>query len=52
MREVFERCMNFGKRIANHDHLLIPKAEILKAEHVERPSKKVTHFAMAEKLSA
>jgi hypothetical protein len=28
------------------------KAGIFKAEHVERPSKKVTHFAMAEKLSA
>jgi hypothetical protein len=28
------------------------KAGILKAEHVERPSKKVTRYAMAEKLSA
>jgi hypothetical protein len=28
------------------------KAEILKAEQVERLSKKVTRFAMAEKLSA
>jgi hypothetical protein len=32
--------------------LLARKAEILNAEHVEGLSKKITRFAMAEKLSA